>query len=173
MFPSCQSLFVIVLSPLFAHLWLRLHHSRWNVSTVTKFALGLLLAGASLAVLAFGTHTADSRGLVTMWWVVLSYFLMACGELALSPVGLSSVTALAPPKLVGMVMGVWFLCLAAGYAVAGQIANLTSVPANLLNNTLATKLLYGHKFAYFSITCFIAGAILLLLTPTLRRAIKE
>jgi POT family proton-dependent oligopeptide transporter len=93
-------------------------------------------------------------------WLLVTYFLQECGDLCLSPVGLSSMTKLAPPRFVGQVMGLWFLALALGNNLAGQLSgeydahNLQSLPALFL------------KIFWWS---FIAAAIMLLATPLIRR----
>jgi POT family proton-dependent oligopeptide transporter len=137
-FVSIQALFVIVLSPAFAWLWVRLGPR--EPSTPVKFAFGLLLVGLSF-VLLLPAGSMAQRGdavLVSSLWLVAAYFIQVMGELCLSPVGNSVVTKLAPPRIVGMMMGVWFLAIAAGNKIAGLIAGLSAtVPFTTLFGAIA------------------------------------
>jgi proton-dependent oligopeptide transporter, POT family len=125
-FVSIQAMFVILLSPFFAWLWVRLGPR--EPSTPVKFAFGLLLVGLSFVLLLPAGAKAQSGSgvLVSSLWLVGAYFVQVLGELCLSPVGNSVVTKLAPPRIVGMMMGVWFLAIAAGNKLAGLIAGLSA-----------------------------------------------
>jgi POT family proton-dependent oligopeptide transporter len=137
-FVSIQALFVILLSPFFAWLWVRLGPR--EPSTPVKFAFGLLFVGLSFVLLLPAGAAAQSGGgvLVSSLWLVAAYFIQVLGELCLSPVGNSVVTKLAPPRIVGMMMGVWFLAIAAGNKLAGLIAGLSAtVPFTTLFGAVA------------------------------------
>ncbi len=137
-FVSIQAMFVILLSPVFAWLWVWLGPR--EPSTPVKFALGLLLVGISFVLLLPAGAMAQSGGgvLVSSLWLVAAYFLQVLGELCLSPVGNSVVTKLAPPRIVGMMMGVWFLAIAVGNKLAGLIAGLSAtVPFTTLFGAVA------------------------------------
>ena len=137
-FVAIQPLFVILLSGVFAWLWVRLGPR--EPSTPAKFSLGLLFAGLSFVLLLPAGVIAQRGGgvLVSSLWLVGAYFLQVVGELCLSPVGNSAVTKLAPPRIVGMMMGVWFLSIAAGNKLAGWVAGLSaSVPLTTLFGALA------------------------------------
>ena len=125
-FLSIQAFFVIVLSPVFAWLWIRLGPRQ--PSTPVKFAFGLLFVGLSFLLLlpAGAIAQRGSGALVSSLWLVAAYFLQVVGELCLSPVGNSVVTKLAPARIVGMMMGVWFLAIAAGNKLAGLIAGFSA-----------------------------------------------
>jgi proton-dependent oligopeptide transporter, POT family len=114
--------FIIVLAPLFGMLWTWLAHRDRNPSIPMKFALGLLGLAAGFFVIAWGAANASETSRVGMSWLVVTYFLFTCGELALSPVGLSSMTKLAPPGRLGQMMGVWFIAAALGNLFAGLVA---------------------------------------------------
>jgi proton-dependent oligopeptide transporter, POT family len=137
-FVAIQPLFVILLSGAFAWLWVRL--GRREPSTPGKFSLGLLFAGLSFVLLLpAGAIAQSGEGpRVSALWLVGAYFLQVVGELCLSPVGNSAVTKLAPPRIVGMMMGVWFLSIAAGNKLAGWVSGLSaSVPLTTLFGALA------------------------------------
>ncbi len=135
---SIQAMFVIMLAPVFAWIWMRL--GKREPSTPMKFALGLLLAGVSFVLLlpaGMMVHGGDGV-LVSPLWLIVAYFLQVCGELCLSPVGNSVVTKLAPARVVGLMMGVWFLSIAAGNKLAGWAAGLSAtVPLPTLFGAIA------------------------------------
>jgi len=137
-FVAIQPLFVILLSGVFAWLWVWLGPR--EPSTPAKFSLGLLFVGLSFVLLLPAGAIAQRGGgvLVSSLWLVGAYFLQVVGELCLSPVGNSAVTKLAPPRIVGMMMGVWFLSIGAGNKLAGWVAGLSaSVPLTRLFGALA------------------------------------
>jgi POT family proton-dependent oligopeptide transporter len=137
-FQSVQPIFVILLAPAFAWLWIRLG-SR-EPSSPAKFALGLFFMGFAFLVLVPAARLAqDGTGVrVSPWWLVAAYFISEIGELCLSPVGLSVVTKLAPVRIVGLMMGVWFLSNALGNKLAGWAAGFFStMPLPTLFGTVA------------------------------------
>ena len=117
---SINPLFIILLAPVAGSLWVRLGDR--DPSIPTKFGIGLALLGIGFLVLAWASVSASDANRVTPVWLVMTYFLHTCGELALSPVGLSSVTKLSPPRLVGQMMGIWFMGTALGNLIAGLVA---------------------------------------------------
>ncbi|NJP33929.1 peptide MFS transporter [Micromonospora thermarum] len=118
---SVNPILIIVGAPLAALLWLRLGH---RVSTPLKFAVGLVLNGLSFVLMAAAAQAAVGGDLVSPWWLVAVYAIQVAGELALSPVGLSATTKLAPVKYASQMMGLWFLATAVGDAIGGQVARL-------------------------------------------------
>jgi len=121
-FQSLNAIFIIILAPIAAATWVALSRRGRDPSLATKMALGLLLLGAGFLVLAIGAKRSLAGGPVWPSWLVITYLLHTVGELCLSPVGLSSVTKLAPPRLVGQMMGVWFLAASLGNLLGGLIA---------------------------------------------------
>ena len=150
-FQSVQPVFVILLAPAFAWLWLRL--GRREPSVPAKFAIGLLFMAFSFLVLVPAGAMAQSGGgvRVSPWWLVASYFVSEIGELCMSPVGLSAVTKLAPLRIVGLMMGVWFLSNAFGNKLAGWAASFFStMPLNTLF-TIVTVVLMGASVVMFAL----------------------
>jgi POT family proton-dependent oligopeptide transporter len=125
-FQVAQPFFVIVLAPIFAWLWINLGSREPSVPT--KFGLGLLFMGlAFLLMLPAGAAVAaDSTLRVSPLWLIAWNFFSELGELSISPVGLSAITRLSPARIVGLMMGVWFLSLAFGNKLAGWTAGLIS-----------------------------------------------
>jgi POT family proton-dependent oligopeptide transporter len=116
--------FIVLLAPLFGSLWTWLATRDANPSIPVKFALGLFGLGAGFFVLSWGAANASPAAPVSASWLVVTYFLHTCGELCLSPVGLSSMTKLAPENRVGQMMGIWFVAAALGNLFAGLAAGL-------------------------------------------------
>jgi POT family proton-dependent oligopeptide transporter len=114
---AVNPLFIILLAPVFGMIWVSLG-SR-SPSIPAKFGLGLVLLGIGFAVMAWGSIYASETTQVGLGWLISTYFLHTLGELCLSPVGLSSVTKLSPPKLTGQMMGIWFMGAALGNLMAG------------------------------------------------------
>ena len=124
-FQSVGSVFVVLLAPLFAWFWPRL--GPLEPSSPFKFALGLAFMAASFALMIPAARLT-AAGLVSPWWLVGVFFLQTLGELCLSPVGLAAMTRLAPAKLAGVVLGVWFLADALGNKLAGVMVGELATP---------------------------------------------
>ena len=166
------ALAVISLSPLFAWLWPRLDKLGLNPSYPAKFAWGLVFCGLSFAVLAWATaNPAADTGLVSLWWMVLAYFVLVMGEMVLSPVGLSAVTSLSIPRAVGLMMGAWFLFSAFGEIIAGRLGTWAAIPHDASREmALAT---YSQVFTAMMWIGLAAGAALFVATPLLKRLTRE
>ena len=139
-FQTVQPVFVILLAPVFAWLWIRL--GTMEPSVPAKFGLGLLFMSLSFFVLVPAGLLASTEGVrVSPWWLVASYAVSELGELCVSPVGLSAVTKLAPVRILGLMMGVWFLSNAFGNKLAGYAAGfVSSMPLQQLFGTVAGML---------------------------------
>ena len=149
--------FIIVLAPVFGVLWTWLARRDRNPSIPMKFALGLLGLAAGMFVLAWGASYTSGGTRVSMAWLIVTYFLFTVGELALSPVGLSSMTKLAPPGRLGQMMGVWFIAAALGNLFAGLVAGtLEGLPPETLFRNVA---LFSGA----------AGLLALVLSPWVKR----
>ena len=121
-FQSLNPIFIIVLAPLYSMLWVALARRHLNPAAPLKFAGGLVILGGGFAVMIGASSLVAAGDQVLPTWLFFTYLLHTMGELALSPVGLSSVSRLAPRRYVGQMMGVWFLATSLGYIVAGLIA---------------------------------------------------
>lgn len=171
-FASLNPFLIFILSPFMALLWLKIYKKSWNPSTPMKFAIALVLAGAGFIFLKFGISFAGYGASVACIWLIQLYVFQTVGELCLSPVGLAAVTELAPPKLVGMVMGIWFMSLSAAFAVGGRIADLTAIPKSVTNLTIIAHI-YARNFLYFGSAGVLIGLLLILFTPQLKRMMNE
>jgi POT family proton-dependent oligopeptide transporter len=121
-YQSINAMFIISLAPVFAWLWIKLG-SR-EPSSPAKFVWGLVLVGFGFVVLGLGASIAESGSKVSPIWLLVTYLLHTMGELCLSPVGLSAMTKLAPARVAGLMMGVWFLSLSIGNYAGGRLAAL-------------------------------------------------
>lgn len=154
---SLTGIFVIILAPVFSLLWVRLGDRQ--PSSPTKFALGLVFIGLAFMLLV-PASLLTAEGKITFWWLVGLYFLAVCGEMCLSPVGLSTVTKLAPVKLVGIMMGVWFLAAAFGNKLAGYLSGFF-----VSDNPSRLTMLYGG----IALGLLVSAGILALFTPAIKR----
>ncbi|HSN18400.1 MAG TPA: peptide MFS transporter [Gammaproteobacteria bacterium] len=118
-FQSVQPFFIITLSPFVGYLWVKLAAKNLNPSTPVKFGLGLVFMALGFLVMVGAAHVAVSGALAAPSWLIITYFFHTVGELCLSPVGLSAVTKLAPPRYVSQMMGTFFMGLSLGNVFAG------------------------------------------------------
>jgi POT family proton-dependent oligopeptide transporter len=156
-YQSVQPIFVITLAPVFAWMWVRL--GRHEPSVPAKLALGVLFMGiAFLVLIPAGALAQNATGVrVSPWWLVVTYGISELGELCLYPVGLSAVTKLSPPRIVGLMMGVWLLSNAFGNKLAGWAAGFFS--------TMPLQQLFFDVTAVL----FIAAAVMFALVKPIRR----
>ncbi len=144
---SVNALFIIIMAPVIGSLWVWLGSREPSIPV--KFALGLVLLGSGFFVMAWASSFASETHKVAMAWLVATYFLHTVGELCLSPVGLSSVTKLAPPSLVGQMMGVWFMGSALGNLIAGLAGGqFESLPLPELFGNVAWISIIGGLFFF-------------------------
>lgn len=165
-YQSVEPVFVVSLAPVFAIIWQRL--GKKNPSSPAKFAYGLVFAAVAFAVVAFASTLVPPTGgaelsealKVGPLWLVVVYFLQALGELCLSPVGLSTVTKVSPARMVGLMMGVWFLALSIGNFLAGIMGGMFNEQAE---GALA------KLFGSVAIITIISAIALFLLTPLIKK----
>ncbi len=177
-FQAANPIFILIFGLGFTALWAFLGPRGWEPRTPVKFALGLLQLGLGFGALWYGAHTADSRGMVGMSWLLLGYLLHTTGELCLSPVGLSMVTTLSPKRIVGTVMGAWFLATAFSQYLAGIIAGFTGIETEAggsqgIPAPIETVGIYGEVFGKIAIAAIVSAASLFALSPLLNRWIHS
>lgn len=164
-------LFIVMFAPLFTLTWNVLAKFKIEPAAPVKFALGLILVGLGFLALVFGSKFHDAAFRVPLFWLVFAYFLHSMGELCLSPVGLSAVSKLSIPKLVGMMFGVWLMASAMAQYVGGIVAQLAStetVGGKALNAQVSLDTYMG-VFHTIGIAGIIAGAVAIVLSPILKR----
>lgn len=154
---SVNSVFIVLLAPVFGSFWIWLGRRNANPSIPAKFGWGLVGLAMGFFVLAWGAANATPDNGAAMSWLIVCYFFHTCGELALSPVGLSAMTKLAPARRVSQMMGLWFVSISLGNIIAGRIAGgLEAMDPSSLFRTVA--LIVGA-----------AGAVALLASPLVKR----
>ena len=121
-FQSLNPFYIVVFAPVFASLWIRLAKRQLDPSMPAKFALGLLLLGLGFLLMVGAAKWVTAGNQAAPYWLILTYLFHTMGELCVSPVGLSSVTKLAPKRFVGQMMGIWFLATSLGNLIAGLMA---------------------------------------------------
>jgi POT family proton-dependent oligopeptide transporter len=157
---AANPVMVIAFAPVFAALWVNLGRRMLEPSAPAKFGFGLLFMGAGFLVMFVAAGYVVQGEKVLPTWLVLTYLLHTFGELCLSPVGLSSMTKLAPPRFVGQILGVWFLATAIGDNLAGQFSG------NIDPENVATM---PSQFLYLFWWGVIGGVVMLALTPLIKR----
>ena len=170
-FGSLNALFIFLFAPLFAWLWTSLGRRGLEPGTPTKFALGIAQAGLGFGALVYGASRPNEAGLVAGYWMVLAYLLHTTGELCLSPVGLSAVTKLAVPSIVGVMMGSWFLATAYSEFVAVQLSKLAAIETvdGAVTDVGAALASYTELFGSLLYVGLGTAVLLLLLSPLLKK----
>ena len=123
---SVNPIFLVILAPIFGQMWIWLSDRKKEPSSPAKFAMGLVLLGLGFFVMVGAASVAAAGDEALPTWLIFTYLLHTCGELALSPVGLSLTTKLAPRRFASQMMGVWFMSISLGNLVAGLIAGVLS-----------------------------------------------
>jgi POT family proton-dependent oligopeptide transporter len=148
---SFNSIFIIALAPVFAWIWIAL--KRREPSVTAKFSLGLIFVGLGFAILI----PVAGGQLASPWWLTGTYLLHTVGELCLSPVGMSAMTKLAPERIGGLMMGVWFLSISVGDYIGGRLASVYE--------TFPLPTLFGIVAGF----CIVVGVLLVLLLRPMKR----
>jgi proton-dependent oligopeptide transporter, POT family len=165
-------LMIVLLGPLFAILWQVLAARRAEPSTPLKFSLALVIMGLSFVMLAWATRTqANDVFKIAFIWLALTYVLHTIAELMISPIGLSMITKLSAPKVIGLMMGVWFISSSLAHALAGLVAGLTATETvgGVVTDPAAALAAYGQVYNLFGWVAVGVGAVLLLGTPILKK----
>ena len=158
-FQSLNPFYIVVLAPVFAAVWVKLARRQLDPSMPGKFAIGLLILGLGFLVMVVAAKIVVAGNQAAPYWLILTYLLHTMGELCLSPVGLSSVTKLAPKRFVGQMMGIWFLATSLGNLLAGLMAGRFNPEA--LNEM-------PGLFMQIVITVTVAGLLLLAFTKLIK-----
>jgi proton-dependent oligopeptide transporter, POT family len=171
-FAALNPLYIILLAPVFSWIWVKLNRVGREPSTPMKFVLGLTQLGLGFGVIVLGAQFFAIEGMVPLIFLLLMYLLHTMGELCLSPVGLSMVTKLSPAKIVGFVMGAWFLSISFAHELAAFIGKLTAAPemeGEKVDPTVTLEL-YSNTYMTWGVYVVLGAALLLLLlVPMLRR----
>ncbi len=159
-FAILNSFFIITLAPLFSRWW----ESKYNPSAAHKYGIGLILQGLGFGVLVFGTLSIPqgaATASVSMIYLILSYLLITSGELCVSPVGLSYLSKLVPPRMIGFMFGIWYLAIAIGQKMAGTLGGMI--------DQITAEYSLSSFFLIFTVLCIGIGLISIVLNKPLKR----
>ncbi len=164
-FQSVNALFIIILAPVFSWLWPMMARKNMNLSSMTKFVIGILFAAGGFTVMMFASESVIATGQgVSPLWLIGSILLLTLGELCLSPIGLATMTILAPAKMRGQVMGLWFCASALGNLAAGLMGG----------NIRPDKLdVMPDFFSHVSIALVICAVVLAALIIPVRKLLQS
>jgi len=169
---SSNTLFVIILSPVIGLLWLWLAKKKLEPNTLIKFGIGFLFLSASFYIFYYTRFFANDKGITSLNVFTFAYFITTIGELCLGPIGMSIITKLAPKKLFGMMMGLWFLASAFGQLAAGKLG--AEISRSNQGATLVSKLQsYTEGYYQLAIYSLIAGLILIVISPFIKKLMQE
>ncbi len=164
-FQALNPFWIMLASPLLAALYNKLGD---KLPMPHKFAFGMVLCSAAFLVLPMGAKFASDAGIVSVNWLILSYALQSIGELMISGLGLAMVAQLVPQRLMGFIMGSWFLTTAGAAVIAGKVANLMAVPENV-NDPLVSLATYSRVFQEIGIVTAVIALLMLITAPLLNR----
>ncbi|SFN37583.1 proton-dependent oligopeptide transporter, POT family [Candidatus Pantoea varia] len=164
-FQALNPFWIMLASPLLAALYNKLGD---KLPMPHKFAFGMVLCSAAFLVLPVGAKFASDAGIVSVNWLILSYALQSIGELMISGLGLAMVAQLVPQRLMGFIMGSWFLTTAGAAVIAGKVANLMAVPENV-NDPLVSLATYSRVFQEIGIVTAVIALLMLITAPLLNR----
>jgi POT family proton-dependent oligopeptide transporter len=133
-----------------------------------KFAIGMVLCSGAFLVLPLGTKFASDAGIVSVSWLIASYGLQSIGELMISGLGLAMVAQLVPQRLMGFIMGSWFLTTAGANIIAGYVANQMAIPENVTDPLMSLNI-YGSVFLQIGIATAVIAVLMVLTAPKLNR----
>jgi POT family proton-dependent oligopeptide transporter len=166
-------IFIVLLAPLMSALWIGLAKRNIEPSIPVKFAIALMGVGAGFLLLVFGTTFAGAGNnfQVGLWWLAGLYLIHSIAELCISPVGLSMITKLSIARVVGLMMGVWFLSISVAQYFAGIVAQFASVETvgGQVTNLKVSLETYTHTFTTIAWIAIAAGVALFLLSWPLQR----
>lgn len=170
-FIGIESVGIILFGPFFGMLWHRLRKANRDPSTPMKFSIGFLAICASFVILKIAMILTPLGQHVSPYWLISGYLLIAVSELSLSAIGLAMVTELIPSALVGMMMGIWFVCTGVGGKIAGLFADYAAIPKNV-HQLSQIEHIYGHAFNFYLLVTVGIALISLVLTPLIKRLIN-
>lgn len=165
-----NSLAVIVLAGVFTWMWARLADVGRNPPIPVKIVIALCLAVVSAALLAWVAHGVAVSGVrASAWWIMLAIVVLTLGELHILPMGLSAMSALAPPRYASFLMGSWFLCNSLGGYFSGFLTSLAAVPRERIAEVAYTASVYQELFVRGAIGLAVVAVIMTVVAPALGR----
>jgi POT family proton-dependent oligopeptide transporter len=167
---NINTIVIVVGGPILAAWFARLRTRGWKIDIPQQFTASLLLMGAGFLVLPVGIRLADASGRSPFFWLFLSYVLQSIGELLISPIGYAMIGKLAPSKYQGVMMGSWMMVTGVASLFAGDFSGMVPEPTG--TTAAATNPEYATLFSRLGWGSVVAGVLLLVLIPSLRRLIQ-
>jgi len=168
-FQALNPFWIIIGSPILAAIYNKMGD---NLPMPHKFAIGMVLCSAAFLILPLGTKFATDAGIVSVNWLIMSYAFQSIGELMISGLGLAMVAQLVPQRLMGFIMGSWFLTTAGANLIAGYVANLMAIPEGVTDPLMSLNV-YGSVFLKIGIATAIMAALMVLMAPKLNRMAQD
>jgi proton-dependent oligopeptide transporter, POT family len=165
-FQAINPIFIIIFSPILAFIWVKLGRKNQDLSYISKFGLALFLGSISFIILYFASHQlVQANGMaISPLWIIAFYLFLTIGELCFSPIGLSCMTVLAPQKIQGQIMGLWFISSALGGMIAGLVGG--EVSAENINEL-------PSMFKQCAVILIVSAAILFILNKPISKLIHS
>lgn len=167
-FQALNPFWIIVGSPILAFLYTHLSHRDKDFTMPTKFAIGMFLCSISFLILKLAASFASEQGLVSPGWLVASYGFQSIGELLISGLGCAMIAKLCPQRLMGFMMGAWFMSTAAAMVLGGYVATFASVPKTV-TDPHQSLLIYSNLFMYIGLITFVLSILMIALIPVLNK----
>ncbi|MEM9243490.1 MAG: oligopeptide:H+ symporter [Pseudomonadota bacterium] len=161
-FQALDPIWIMIISPFLASFYVKLKKSGYNFNIARKFALGMFCCSAAFLTLFTSRYFANSQGIVSSWWIILSYFFQATGELLISALGVAMVSELIPEEISGFAMGMWFVFLSIGNFLSGYVAALASIPKHLVSDKASSLIVYTSLFLKIGLIVLLISLVMFL-----------
>lgn len=171
-FQTLNPFWIMLASPILAWMYSHFGDKGTDLSMPAKFTLGMLLTAGSFLLVGFSAGFASEAGIVSAWWLVGSYFLSSIGELLISGLGLSMISKLVPQRLLGFLMGAWFLTTSIAAVLGGKVAALTAIPEGV-TDSVETLGIYTGVFTQIGLVTLGVTVLMAILVPVLNKLINK
>lgn len=171
-FQVLNPFWIILASPILAYIYGHYGNKGRDLTMPAKFTLGMFLCAIGFISLYVATFFANAQGIVSSWWLVLSYGFQSVGELLVSGLGLAMVARLVPQRMMGFIMGAWFMATAVAMVIGGFVASLTSVPKGLKDHFVSLHT-YGNVFLGIGLAASAVAVLMWLAVPLLKKGMQE
>ncbi|BBG58579.1 Dipeptide and tripeptide permease A [Providencia rustigianii] len=169
-YQALNPLWIMIGSPILAAVYNKMGD---NLPMPHKFAIGMLLCSAAFLVLPIGAKFANEAGIVSVEWLIICYGFQSIGELMISGLGLAMVAQLVPQRLMGFIMGAWFLTNSAAAFIAGSVASLAAVPEGVITSKAESLAVYSDVFMKIGLVTGAIAIVMVLTAPLLNRMTLE
>ena len=169
-FQALNPIWIVLMSPVLAYGYDKLNQKGILFTIPYKFALGMTMCALSFLLLYFARFFYTDSGMVSSWWLIISYLFQSLGELLVSALGVAMVAELVPAQIAGFVMGMWFLTSAVAGFIGATVASYTAIPKHIKPG-IESLMIYTNVFAWIGIVTLILALCMWLLAPRLNHFI--